>query len=321
MAGTAEAGERDGGTHRLTLEPDAWFPRRVPAGRVVRARIRAECSRGSNLAGVAVTVHGRHGAVAGGVLAAAGGGVFETEPLTIPAPATLGTHRFRVVVGDPPGDGGPHLASEDLPRFETEAHATSVAVWAVPSLVVTGEAVEVMVGVRCAEACDLAGAGVEVADAGGETLVRGELGEAVWEGSKALYWTRAEVTAPDAEGRASWEARFPSAPLGPACLPHASSGASFGTMVVSPPPHRLSVGVFEAGTGRPVPGAAVSLGIYRGRTDDSGRTLVAVGAGDYDLMVWKPGYDTPSTAVSVSEDLSLRIEAEPLPDTSEWEDD
>ena len=321
MAGTVEAGERDGGTHRLTLEPDAWFSGRVPAGRTVDVRIRAECSRGSDLAGAAVTIHGERGAVARGVLAAAGGGAFVTGRLTVPAPATIGTHCFSVVVGHPREDRAPHLASEDLPPFETEAHATSVAVWAVPSLVLTGEAFEVMVGVRCAEACTLAGARVEVADAGGETLTCAELGDVVWEGSKALYWTRAEVTAPEVEGRVSWEARLPSVRLGPACVPHASSVAYFGTMVARPPPHQLRVGVFEAGTGRPVPGAAVSLGIYRGRTDDTGRTLVAVGAGDYDLTVWKPGYDTPSTTVSISEDLSLRIEAAPLPDTSEWEDD
>ena len=320
MADTAEPGDSEGSGHRITLTADNWFPRRVPAGHLVRVRVRAACNRGCDLAGAAVTLRGPRGAAVESVLAPGGGG-FVTESLAVSAPATLGTHRYSVVVGGPRRDGGPHLASEDLPRFETEAHMTSVAVWAVPSLVVTGEAVEVMVGVRCAEACDLAGARVEVADAGGETLVRGELGEVVWEGSKALYWTRAEVTAPDEDGRASWEARLPSTRLAATHLPHAPSAASFGTMVASPPPHRLSVGVFEAGTGLPIHGAAVSLGIYRGRTDHTGRTLVGVGAGTYDLIVWKPGYDAPSTTVSVSEDLALRIEAEPLPDTSEWEDD
>ena len=148
MAGTAEAGERDGDAHRVTLGPDAWFSGRVPAGRAVRVRIRAECSRGCDLAGGAVSIRGRDGAVAGGILAAAGGGAFETEPLTVPAPGGPGTHHLSVTLEDPPDTAGQHAGRKELPTFETEAHRTSVAVWDVPSPVVTGDAVEVKIGAR-----------------------------------------------------------------------------------------------------------------------------------------------------------------------------
>lgn len=322
MAATAEAGERDGEAHRLTLRPDRWFSGRVPAGRAVRVRIRAECSRGCDLAGAAVTIHGPDGALAAGILAAAGGGTFETEPLTVPAPAGLGIQRLSVALEDPPCCAGLLAGHEDLPPFETEAHRTSVAVWDVPSPVVTGGVVEeVKIGARCAEGCDLGGAPVEVAGASGGTLVRGVLDEGVWPGSEALYWTRVEVPVPEEEGRASWEARLPSGRYGKPRLPHAASGAAFGTMVASPPGHRLTVEVLEPGAGVPVPGAAVSLGIYRGRTDEAGRATLAVGAGTYELVVWKAGYEAPTTTLAVSGDLTLRVGAEPLPDTSEWEDD
>ncbi len=321
MAGTAEAGERDGDAHRVTLGPDAWISGRVPAGRAVRVRIRAECSRGCDLAGGAVTIHREHGVVAGGILAAAEGGAFETEPLTFPAPAGPGVHRLSVTLENPPGGVGRHTGRIELPPFETEAHRTSVAVWDVPSPVVTGDPVEVKIGARCAEGCDLRGAPVEVVAASGGTLVRGVLGEGVWMGSEALYWTRVEVPAPEGEGRASWEARLPSGRHGTACLPHAASGAAFGTMVASPPGHLLTVEVLESGAGLPVPGAAVSLGIYRGWTDETGRAMLAVGAGTYELVVWKAGYEVPTTTLAVSGDLTLRVGAEPLPDTSEWEDD
>ena len=92
-------------------------------------------------------------------------------------------------------------------------------------------------------------------------------------------------------------------------------------MVASPPCHRLTVAVFEGSPERPVPEAAVSLGIYRGRTDETGRATLAVGAGTYELIVWKAGYHAPTTPLAVSDDLTLRVEAERLPDTSEWEDD
>ena len=319
MAGTAEAGERDEGAHRLRLEANRWFAERVPAGHALRVQIRAECSRGCDLTGGAVTIVGADGPVAEVVLAASGAGAFETGCVTVRAPSKPGSQRFSVTLRRPAGDGVAHVGSEDLPPFVTEAHTTSIAVWGVPSPVVTGGVVTVKIGVRCAEACDLRGVPVEIAAPTGETLTRRELGVGIWRGSKALYWTRAEVTAPEAEGRASWEARLPPVRLGTG-LPHAPSGAAFGTMVVSPPPHRLTVDVVE-GTGGPLDGAAVSLGIYRGQTDEAGRATLAVGAGTYELIVWKAGYDVPSTPLVVSDDLTLRVEAERLPDTSEWEDD
>lgn len=321
MAGTAEAEERGESAHRLRLKPSAWFPERVPAGHALRAQIHAECNRGCDLTGAAVTIHGADGAVAEAVLAASDADAFETSRFTVRAPAELGPQRLRLTFRAPAGGGGAHLGSEELPPFETEAHATSVAVWDVPSPVVTGELLPVKVGVKCAEGCDLHGVHVEVAGASGETLTSRELRGGIWGGSKALYWTQVEVTAPEEEGRASWEARLPPVSLGTGLLPHAPSGAAFGTMVSSPPPHRLTVEVFEGSARRPVPEAAVSLGIYRGRTDETGRATLAVGAGTYELIVWKAGYDAPSTPLAVSDDLTLRVEAERLPDTSEWEDD
>ena len=321
MAGTAEAGERDESAHHLRLEATAWFPERVPAGRALQVEIRAECNRGCDLTGGAVTILGAGGPVAEPVLAPGGAGAFETGRFVVRAPSELGSQRFNVMLRGPEGGGEAHLASENLPPFVTEAHPTSVAVWDVPSPVVTGEVVPVKIGVKCAEGCDLHGSHVEVTAASGEMLVRRELGEGIWRGSKALYWTQVEVTAPEDEGRASWEARVPPMRLRAGLLPHAPSRAAFGTMVASPPSHRLTVDVFEGSAGRPVPEAAVSFGIYRGRTDEAGRATLAVGAGTYELIVWKAGYDVPSTPLVVSADLTLRVDAERLPDTSEWEDD
>ncbi len=321
MAGTAEDEEQDESTHRLRLEATAWFPERVPAGRALQVEIRAECNRGCDLTGGAVTVLGAGGAVAEPVLAPSGAGAFETGRFSVRAPSELGSQRFNVTLQGPEGGGEAHVASEDLSPFVTEAHTTSVAVWDVPSPVVTGEVVPVKIGVKCAEGCDLHGARVEVTAASGETLTGRELREGIWGGSKALYWTQVEVTAPDEEGRASWEARVPPMRLGTGLLPHAPSGAAFGTMVASPPGHQLTVDVFEGSAGRPVPEAAVSLGIYRGQTDETGRATLAVGAGTYELIVWKAGFNAPSTLLAVSDDLTLRVEAERLPDTSEWEDD
>jgi uncharacterized membrane protein len=73
----------------------------------------------------------------------------------------------------------------------------------------------------------------------------------------------------------------------------------------------------------PVPNAEVSLGVYRASTDESGRAILAVAPGSYELLIWKVGYEAPSKALEVSKDLTVRVEAADLhlSERSSWEDD
>jgi uncharacterized membrane protein len=65
----------------------------------------------------------------------------------------------------------------------------------------------------------------------------------------------------------------------------------------------------------------VSLGAYRASTGESGRSIVSVAEGTYELVIWKVGYEAPSRALDVSKDLTVRVEVVVLPDRSSWEDD
>lgn len=245
-------------------------------------------------------------------------GTYETEAFLVQAPTELGAHGWRLQVRASTDEGQEHLANQQLPPFHTEAHRTSVAVWDVQSPAVTGQPLSVKIGVKCAEECRLGGVPVEVLDESSGKLASARLREEIWEGSNGLHWAEVELSAPEDERVVSWQARLSAAGLE---LPHESSASTFGFAVTSPPRHRLAVEVLESGSGVPVPRAEVSLGIYRGSTDSHGRATLAVADGAYELIVWKAGYDAPSRPLVVSDDLTVRVEAELLPDTSEWEDD
>ena len=90
--------------------------------------------------------------------------------------------------------------------------------------------------------------------------------------------------------------------------------------------HRATGGGEEGGQGGstvPVPNAEVSLGVYRASTDESGRAILAVAPGSYELLIWKVGYEAPARALEVSKDLTVRVEAADLhlSERSSWEDD
>lgn len=87
-------------------------------------------------------------------------------------------------------------------------HPTSLAVWGVPSPVVVNRHFRVTVGVKCADACPLAGQRVVVHDETGAEVGNGRLGESPVPGTHALYAAEVTLTAPAREGVHSWSAAF-----------------------------------------------------------------------------------------------------------------
>ena len=195
-------------------------------------------------------------------------------------------------------------------HVRTVPHATSLAVWAVPSPVVMGERFSVKVGAKSAAACDLKGKKIAISDQAGAVIAQGNLGDTPWPGTSALYWTEVEVTAPDQEGMFWCAVNFAAADVE---TPHDGASSKFSVAIVRPPEHRLTVEVLEKDSKAPDrgrPGAARRL---PGRHRSVGRAEVAMPKGTYDLTIWKVGYDAPSQIVDVSEDVSIQIEAEIVP--------
>ena len=304
--------------HELHLEISQWFPSEVAAGAELTFKVRVRCPFGCDLRGTEVLVEAPEGPVITSELVLWDEGINETGEVTLSAPSEVGEHErsvsCRPQTGEPAGHTGISLP---LP-FSTEAHRTSLAIWDMPSPAVIGEPFVAKIGAKCAEGCDLQSRRIEIYDGWGERLTTSEFREGFWPGSDALHWTEVELVAPETEGVVSWSVAFPVADLE---LPHQEASSKFSFAATRPAEHRLTVEVVETGSTIPVRNAQVSLGAYRASTGESGRSIVSVAEGTYELAIWKVGYEAPSRALDVSKDLTVRVEVVVLPDRSSWEDD
>src|SRR5438046_935665 len=79
------------------------------------------------------------------------------------------------------------------------AHDTSLAVWGVPSPIVIDHPFRIHVGATCSAGCDLKGKEIQICDETGASIALGNLGETPWNGTRALYWTEADLVAPATE--------------------------------------------------------------------------------------------------------------------------
>ena len=230
------------------------------------------------------------------------------------------------------GEAPPDAAAGERSEAAAPPHATSIAVWGVPSPVVVGSRFTVTVGVKCAAACSLAGQPVVVRDATGVEVGRGRLGALAAAGTRALYSAEVGLAAPPAAGVHAWTAAFPAAGSGaplaaeggsaeappdtaePPEAPHTGAQAAFSFRAAPRPEHRVTVTVHDQETEQPLAAAEVHLGPYRAATDAEGRTRVDVPTGDYDLYVRKAGYTPHTGRVAVTGDVALQVAAAPAPD-------
>jgi hypothetical protein len=231
--------------------------------------------------------------------------------IALKAPLQPGEHVWRLSCGAHESGGWRHDASLLRVPVRIRPHETSLAVWAIPSPVVTGRSFTIKVGAKSAAGCDLMGAHIAVCDAAGAVLASGVLGDTPWPGTSALYWTELSLIAPAEAGMFSWSVKFAAADL---ALAHQGSSSRFSIVIVDPPEHRLTVKVVERDTGSPVADAQVRLGAHRAATGGSGLAELMVPKGTYDLNVWKSGYEAPKTTVTIEADLAVEVAIAPLPE-------
>ncbi len=227
----------------------------------------------------------------------------------------------------------PDAAAGERSDAPPPPHATSIAVWDVPSPVVAGSRFGVTVGVKCAAACPLAGQPVVVRDAAGAEVGRGRLDSEPAPGTRALYAADVALAAPAEAGVHAWTATFTAAASGapPAAesrsagpsppemaaspeAPHAEAQATFSFRAAAPPEHSVTVSVCDQATEAPLAAVEVHLGPYRAATDAEGGARVDVPTGDYDLYVRKAGYAPHAGRVAVTGDVALQVAAAPAPD-------
>jgi hypothetical protein len=231
--------------------------------------------------------------------------------IALKAPLRVGEHVWRLSCAPHKRGGWHHGAGLLQVPVRVRPHETSLAVWAIPSPVMTRRPFTIKVGAKSAAGCDLAGMPIAVRDAAGTMLADGILGDTPWPGTTSLYWTELPLIAPPEAGMFLWSVELAAADL---AVRHQGSSSRFSIAIVDPPDHRLTITVVEQETASPVENAHVRLGAYRATTDGSGLAELMMPKGAYDLNVWKSGYDTPTAAIVIDADLAVEIVMVPMPE-------
>jgi len=298
-------------THLTTIEVGEPVPSELAVGADIILKLKVSCAAGCDMRGVPVEVTAPDGEVMTSELASFDARINETGEIALKAPLWVGEHVWSVSFPPHESEGGVHEQKTLSICVRTKPHATSLAVWAIPSPVVMGERFNVKVGAKSSAGCELKGKTIEICDEIGTMTARGSLGETPWPGTSALYWTEVELVAPAREGICSWSLKFEAAELE---TPHDGASAQFSFAIVKPPEHRLTIKVIDKDTKAPIENAQVRLGAYRAATDQSGLAEVDLPKGIYDLDVWKVGYEAPSTSVEVDEDITVQVEVLTVPE-------
>jgi hypothetical protein len=299
--------------HTVVLELSEAAPLEVTAGTKFALPVRLACASGCDLSGVPITVTTPDGTTsqAEKLDAAADGGDADVQRIALTAPRTIGEYVWRVSAGGHEIAGVRHEANSLDVAVKAKPHPTSLAVWAIPSPVVTGQRFALKVGAKSAAGCELSGQSIEVLDERGAAIASGRLGPTPWPDTTALFWAELEVTAPDQPGMFGWSVRFAPADLD---LPHDGASSRFSIAIAPAPEHRLTVKVVEQTTSAPIPDAWIRLGPYKAATSESGLAEIMMPKGKYDLYVWKAGYEAPEHSVAIDGDTVVEITATVVPE-------
>jgi hypothetical protein len=286
-------------------------PAEVTAGSDVSVKVMVTCAAGCDLGGLPLTIRAPGDDANECVLAADDSGSNESAEITLKAPGQVGPQTWRIAFGPHETDGIRHEECSLTLTINTIPHGTSLAVWDIPSPVLTGRPFTIKVGAKSAAASELKGLDIVVHEADGAVVARGRLRDTPWPGTTALYWDEVELTAPADEGLRKWSVRFAAEGL---ALPHDGTAAEFSAMVARPPEHRLTVKVIEQQSKQPLADVQVRLGPFRGMTDPTGVAEVMMPKGTYDLHIWKTAYEAADRPIEIKGDLSVQVEAVFVPE-------
>ena len=279
-------------------------PETVDAGAAFALLVVPTWPAGSSTAGATYSLRsGERPIQSGGLPGPAEDG---TVGLSLQAPEDVGAHELTLVVTSAKAEAEGTLSFP----LETVPHATSLAVWNVPSPVIRGAPFAITAGAKCTSACSLAGKVVEIRDETGALMGSGALGDAPAPGTTALVFTTISLKAPRKLAQHSWTATFEPSELK---LAHGRATSRFSFITVAEPEHSVSVKVVNKETKEPIAGAQVRLGVYRAETDESGAAEIRVPKGTFELAVMRPGYRMPERKIEVATDIRVRISAEQLP--------
>ena len=186
-----------------------------------------------------------------------------------------------------------------------EEHKTSLAVWDLASPIVVGRPGKMKVGAKCSAGCTLTDHEIEVFDENGARVARAGLNPTPWPGTSGLYWVELDFSAPEVAGSQTWTVTSK----------HGDAYSHFTFVTVQPPEHTLTINIRDRESQNPLSEAEVRLGAYRASTDEQGVATIELPTGNYNLNVWKVGYEGFSKVIDVTStvtvDVEIALEVEP----------
>jgi hypothetical protein len=292
--------------HAVRLSLIKAEPLEADAGEEILLAIQVWCPKGCSLAGKKIKVIKEdHSAAKEIILARSRPGRIEAESIIIEAPLRPGSYTWQVFF--PLQKEGNILHGESsIPfSFRVKPHATTMAVWDVPSPAALQSLIALKVGVKCLVGCRMAGTGVEIYDDKGERICLAMLGGTPWEGSEGLYWTEVMLPAPEKEGSFTWRAEYHQPDL---AIPHRGTSSSFNFHVAQRPQYSVTVKVLDQESGTPIEKAYVRMNLYRAFTDETGTAKLEVPPGMYQISVFQNQYEIWETDVQVDKNTELKAE-------------
>ena len=297
--------------HHTTVEMSRSIPSQVEAGTELTTKVRVVCSAGCDLRGKVVTVLAPTGTILSRELVRLEDLANETDDFVITVPPQVGEYDWHIAFLRHEFEGIVHDGSALTVTSRAIPHPTSIAVWDVPSPVAINSPFKIRAGLKCLVSCHLTGQMVFVRDEEGLLVGQGKLSDTPWPGTSALYGTTVNLTAPTKEGTRSWTVIFSSRE---AEISHEDATAAFSFLAVRPPDHTVTVTVVEKETQAPLQNVQVRLGLYQASTDEHGLARLEVPRGEYNLDLWKVGYEVTPQDLEVSESVTILVNAVILPE-------
>jgi hypothetical protein len=281
-------------------------PNEVDAGTELSVVVRVSCPHGCDLLGQSVSIHNEAGAeLARAELAERDNDAYVTGAIVLPAPLEAREHIYQAFLSASDKAGVLHEETSQEFSFVALAHAASVNVWGLPSVIAAGERFSIKVGIKCSAGCTLTGRRLRIIDHEGAEVAEAALRDDVWPGTAALYFAEVEAQAPLTTGDYQWQVETAGSDTG---VPHAAGACAFTVKVVRPPDHEVTVAAFDSQTQTPIKGAHVLLHPYRASTDEHGMAKVKVVKGTYTLFVSGFNYIAYEAIIDVTADITARAE-------------
>jgi hypothetical protein len=191
---------------------------------------------------------------------------------------------------------------------DAETHPTSIAVWDIVSPVQLSTIIKIRVGAKCSKGCNLANSQIVIHNSQGTQIAMGVLGDTLYSAAVALYWTEIKLVAPAATGIHTWKATLSTAEQEPA---HAKASIDFNINVVEMAENTVTIVAVGQHNQNMLTDAHIMLRPYSGYTDNEGMLTLKVADGHYELYVTKDRYEDYTLSITVTGDVTLRVELEP----------